>query len=68
MNCKTNSLKQRFIKNYFESCFQMRLWALLVLVGVVSGANRTKRQFEAGHCDPAFCQIPVSDEGGGDGS
>ena len=38
---------------------EMRLWALLVFVGVVYGeGNRTKRQFEAGHCDPAFCQIP----------
>ena len=21
--------------------------------------RRTKRQFEADHCDPAYCQIPV---------
>ena len=43
----------------------MRLWAFLVLLGGVSqslgvGLNRTKRQFEADHCDPAYCQIPVS--------
>jgi hypothetical protein len=39
----------------------MRLWALIMLVGAVGvaqGANRTKRQFEAGHCDPALCKIP----------
>jgi hypothetical protein len=52
--------------------FQMRLWALLLAVvgwlGVVAWgrgsnsapSNRTKRQFEASHCDPAICQIPVS--------
>ena len=48
--------------------FQMRLWALLLGVvgwlGVVSNSaapsNRTKRQFEASHCDPTRCQIPVS--------
>jgi hypothetical protein len=54
----------------------MRLWALLLVVvvsgwlglsaaaggrgGGAAATNRTKRQFEAGHCDPAFCQIPVS--------
>ena len=49
--------------------FQMRLWAFLSLsawVCVAVGAQdnsthrRTKRQFEADHCDPAYCQIPVS--------
>ena len=43
----------------------MRLWALLVIVGGVAlaqgaGLNRTKRQFDAERCDPAYCQIPVS--------
>jgi hypothetical protein len=46
----------------------MRLWALLLGVvgwlGVMSNSaapsNRTKRQFEASHCDPTRCQIPVS--------
>ena len=41
----------------------MRLWAFLVLLGVsqsLARSNRTKRQFEADHCDPAYCQIPVS--------
>ena len=47
----------------------MRLWAFLSLsawVAVAVGAlensthSRTKRQFEADHCDPAYCQIPVS--------
>ena len=40
----------------------MRLWAFLVLLGVsqsLARSNRTKRQFEADHCDPAYCQIPV---------
>ena len=49
--------------------FQMRLWAFLSLsawVCVAVGAKdnsthrRSKRQFEADHCDPAYCQIPVS--------
>ena len=43
----------------------MRLWALLVILGGVAqahaGLNRTKRQFDADRCDPAFCQIPVSE-------
>ena len=45
----------------------MRLWAFLSLAAWVCAAQdsnstlrRAKRQFEAGHCDPAFCQIPVS--------
>ena len=40
----------------------MRLWAFLVLVGLTQAlrSNRTKRQFEADRCDPAYCQIPVS--------
>ena len=25
-----------------------------------AGLNRTKRQFDAERCDPAYCQIPVS--------
>ena len=45
----------------------MRLWAFIPLGAVLlaqasaspSVHNRTKRQFEASHCDPAFCQIPV---------
>ena len=49
--------------------FQMRLWAFLsvsawvcVAVGAQDNSThrRTKRQFEADHCDPAYCQIPVS--------
>ena len=52
--------------------FQMRLWAFLSLsawlcLAVVAQDNsthrRTKRQFEADHCDPAYCQIPVSSPG-----
>ena len=49
--------------------FQMRQWALLVVVVVAASwlglvacagpANRTKRQFDASHCDPACCKIPV---------
>ena len=44
----------------------MRLWAFLVLLGVsqsLARSNRTKRQFEADHCDPAYCQIPVGSYG-----
>lgn len=44
----------------------MRLWAFLVLLGVsqsLARSNRTKRQFEADHCDPAYCQIPVGSNG-----
>jgi hypothetical protein len=55
----------------------MRLWAFIPVGAVLllapttlatstTAHNRTKRQFEASHCDPAFCQIPDCYCGGKD--